>query len=203
MRCTWCGGDHPAAQHYALGRRARWWEEEYPFREPLDMASPVVVTLTPDEVKAAEDRARRIVAADDKAGWKTRFTPGGGETQFDVHARGAGAELAARNATGLELHWDMLPPNYRRKNKPHDLGQRTEVRNAKSDYGRLPAHPDEPKKWVFLLVTGGLPVFSVRGWLEGVDLMVPQRWLEPPEVRYADYFADVGDVNPLPLPEDA
>lgn len=130
------------------------------------------------------------------------FDPGG-EDRLSVNIRGFGAELAASYASGLAVNWDYLPSHYRRARKPPDLGRRTEVRNARSHRGRLWASKHDPISRVFLLVTGIMPSFRVRGWLEGAELKVPERHLEPPAVRYEGYFAEPDELNPLPLPEDA
>jgi hypothetical protein len=131
------------------------------------------------------------------------FDPGGGEDRMDVNVRGFAAELAAHRVTGAVLNWDYLPEDYRRKDKPPDLGRRTEVRNAKSHQGRLWASKADPATNVFLLVTGTVPTFRIRGWVEGSDLKIADRREMPPAVRYPGFFIDALDLNPLPLPEDA
>lgn len=203
--CTWCGAnDHAPFEHEALGRRLRWWNERYPFREPLDTRRHgTIITLIPREIERAGKRASKIVTEDISRGYRQYFDPGTGESRMDINIRGFGAELAGRRATNLELHWNYLPRSYRRRDKAADLGQRTEVRNARRAHGRLFANDHDPIDRVFLLVTGSMPTFDVRGWIEGVDLMVPEHWFEPPDVRYAGFFVDAADLNPLPLPEDA
>jgi len=201
---TWCGGaDHEPFQHGPLRRRARWWEERYPFREPADMIVPVTITLTDDEIDRAERRANMIMKADVSRGWTMYFQPGGGETRLDVNIRGCGAELAASRATGLKIDWSYLPATYRRRDKRPDMGKRTEVRNARKSPGLLWASETDPVSRVFLLVTGMMPTFQVHGWLEGTDLMEPLNWRDKPRVRYPGYFADSIDLNCLPLPPDA
>ena len=200
MRCTWCGGEHRSDQHYILGRRPRWYEETYQFREPGDTrTSGTIITLTDLEIERAKSRARTVMRDDHEWGFGMRHAPPKGETEFDVKARGFGAELAAHRVTGLELHWEMLTRTYKRKNKPPDLGKRTEVRNSAKQQGPLKAHDTDPTGRIFLLVTGTLPVFDVRGWLEGADLMADDNWFEP----WKDWLAHAADLNALPLPDDA
>lgn len=163
---------------------------------------PVVITLTEEEVATAVARAALVVADDTAAGWQVKFDTGD-ETRLGINERGFGAELAAARATGLVWNDAYLPDNYQRKDKPPDIGRRVEVRNAIKPTGCLWADKRERRDWVYLLVTGSLPTYTVVGWLEGRDLMRPDRWREPPAVRYPGYFADQPSLRPLPLPEDA
>jgi hypothetical protein len=163
----------------------------------------VVIRLTPGECEIARDRALRVVHVDTKAGWQMKFDPGG-ETRLGVNERGFGAEIAAARATGLPWNDAYLDTaHYKRSDKPPDIGRRTEVRNALRGDGRLVSHKPERTDWVYLLVTGALPIFRVVGWLEGRDLRVPDRWREPPAVKYPGYFASQHELNPLPVPGDA
>lgn len=165
--------------------------------------APVRVSLTEVEWTLALRRAERIVRIDADRGWRMKFEPVG-ETQVDVHARGFAAELAAHRVTGLELHWDLLERDYRRRDKPPDLGQRTEVRNARRRDGRLVAHPGERSEYLYLLVTGEGREYLVVGFMEGVELMIPRRWEEPPRVQYAGWFATQRSLAPIAeLPVDA
>jgi hypothetical protein len=164
---------------------------------------PLVVVLTEEEVGRATARATLIVRTNQARGWRMMFTPVGKETPVDVGARGYGAELAAARATGLPLNWELLGDEYRRRDKAPDLGRRVEVRNARRASGLLAGHPGERRDWVYLLVVGTLPTFTVVGWLEGAELFVPTRWREPPAIPFAGYFAEQRELRPLPLPGDA
>lgn len=161
------------------------------------------MTLTADEIRRANERAEVILEEDIGRGYQMYFQPGKGEDRLSVNIRGFGAELAAARVTGLELDWSYLASSYRRSEKRPDLGLRTEVRNAKSADGRLWASRYDHIENVFLLVTGSMPTFTVRGWIEGHELLVPENHLSPPEVRYAGWFMRPEDLNPFPLPEDA
>lgn len=163
----------------------------------------VKIVLSDDELGRATDRAEHIVDTDVGRGWSMKFDPGG-ETRLEVNVRGFAAELAAHRATGLPLHWGLLDKGYRRREKVPDLGTRTEVRNARRHDGRLVAHPGERKDWLYLLVVGSGHAYIVVGFMEGRDLMVPERWKEPPRVRYEGYFASQESLRPLAeLPGDA
>jgi hypothetical protein len=157
-------------------------------------------TLTEDEMANAAEHAQKVVAHARDRGMNNKFTPRG-ESMEAVHARGFAAELAASHATGLEAHWRLLPPGYRRQDKAPDIGTKVEVRSAKFASGRLVARPGDPIDWYYLLVSGLGPRCMVWGWLSGYELMVPHRWEEddPPPA----WFAKQADLKPLPLPPDA
>jgi hypothetical protein len=162
----------------------------------------VAVTLSPEELAAAQSRAARVVRMDTRAGWRVKFDTGH-ETRLGINERGFGAEIAASRATGLAWNDAYLNTSTYRGNKPPDIGARVEVRNALSRVGELWCRSDERRDFVYLLVTGGLPSFRVVGWLEGDDLKVHSRWRTPPAVKYAGYFASQADLHTLPLPVDA
>jgi len=171
-------------------------EALYDGNPTLDMTpASVTDTLTPAEIVRVRQRAEEIMRIDHERGWSMKHEPPPGETELDVKIRGYAAELVAAKVTGLSLNWDYLPKDYVRAKKRPDIGRRTEVRNTKV----LRSYPGEAKSFVYLWVTGRVPTFTVTGWIEGVDLMVP----ENENLTWGGYDIGPGGLNPLPLPEDA
>jgi hypothetical protein len=164
----------------------------------------VWVELDEDERDMIEARAKIVVEEDIAAGYKMKFDSPTGETRLEINIRGFGAELAASKATGLRWNHELLDTKTYAGDKPADIGRRVEVKNALSQSGRLPGFKGEPIERVYLLVVGDMPRFRVVGWMEGVDLHRPERWVEPKgRIKYAAFFAAQGDLRRLPLPSDA
>ena len=162
------------------------------------------VELTEAGWSSAGEHATEAIAAAKRYGYSMKFQPAGGETVHQVNHRGYAAELCGSAATGLGLRWEILKRGYRRRDKRPDLGARTDVRNARKPDGRLWTDGDRVD-WVYLSVVGPVAprTFLVKGWLEGRELMVPERWEVPPKVLYPAWFADQRELHPLPMPEDA
>jgi hypothetical protein len=145
-------GRHPESAHVAL-----------------PTANPVTVTLTADElIAAAHVGVMRRARALDK-GRQHRHGYDGADN-WSVHIEAAGAELAFAKA--VNRYWaDSPAPDYH-----GDVGKRTQVRHTLRAGGCLIAHPDDPDDYALILVTGQLPVFSVRGWLWGRECKREQWW---------------------------
>lgn len=194
--CPACRDTHPPGTT-CIGGWAPWDGSPYVPRTP-----PTVIELTDDELSKATARAEHIVSVDTGRGWQVKFNTGS-ETRLDINVRGFAAEIAAARATGLRLNWGLLGDTYRRRDKPPDIGRRTEVRNAVRSNGLLWADPRERRDWTYLLVTGSRRRFVVAGWVEGRELMQTCNWREPPIVRYAGFFLPQSELRPLPMPDDA
>jgi hypothetical protein len=171
-----------------------------------DRSLGVWVTLTPDEVEEVTDHARAVVGHARSIKVAMRWAEER-ESEVDLNARGFGAELAAAKATGLRWHKHLWVKGQRRKLP--DLGRRTEVRNVASAGGQLRAFPPkgrkagDPVEWCYLLVIGRLPTYRVVGWMEGSELIVRPRLRTLKAGWEASYYADQGELHPLPMPSDA
>jgi hypothetical protein len=158
-------------------------------------------TLTPDEMDMILEHVRAIKGYNDHEGYPDTW-PIGGESDFEIKFRGYAAEYVASKLTGLPWRKTMFGSGFKER-KACDIGQRTEVRNAKKTNGRLggfnPKKHDDPR-YVYLLVTGLPPTFWVRGWLEGTELAeMPMDYSVPSPAR----FARIDQLHEMPLPEDA
>lgn len=175
--------------------RAVDWARAYLDAEPPGM----VIILTAEEMELAADRAARIIAENAGRAWSTKYRLKG-ESQLSVDTRGVAYELAGARATGLPWHDTYLAGGYRRSRKQPDLGRRTEVRGTAAPDGTLKAYDNDPLSRLFLHVVGRPPRVICTGWLEGYELKTS---------RYAvdgkpwTHEAPIGDLHPLPLPEDA
>ena len=119
------------------------------------------------------------------------------EVGWKAHVEGAAAEYAAAKFVGI--HWEpyVVQPHEKFKRVP-DVGP-FQVRNAEKHHYRLTLRRgrDEQKEDVpFILVTGTIPSFRVRGWLYGREVMVEKYWSDP-NGRGLAWWAPVEDLRPM------
>lgn len=119
------------------------------------------------------------------------------EVGWKAHIEGAAAEYAV--AKFLGIFWEPFC------NQPHDRFVRKpdvgpfQVRNAEKHNYRLTLRQgrDQEKRNVpFILCTGIIPNFRVRGWLYGREVMVDKYWQDPNGKGFA-WWAPVKDLRPM------
>lgn len=89
------------------------------------------------------------------------------EHRWDYHIEGAGAELAV--ALWLRVPWDGNLENF----DADDAGPH-QVRQTWRQYGHLILHKRDKDHKAFILVTGLMPRFAIRGWLLASDGKLPK-----------------------------
>lgn len=147
------------------------------------------VTLTSTQTKLAyvvgESRQKSALlrGSPDRHG----FTGDG----LKIHVDGAGAEYAA--AIALNVCWTAGVDTY--KLEP-DLPPDWEVRRRSEEWHDLIVRPDDVDERRYLLVTGTLPKYTVRGWIAGTEAKQEQ-WLKDYGGRPAAYFVPQGELHGL------
>lgn len=100
---------------------------------------------------------------------------------WDIDIESAAAEMAV--AKGLGVYWTAVAG--RPENLPGDCGQ-YQVRSTTRENGCLILHDRDADDDVFVLVTGQVPMFTLRGWIRGAEGKNPL-YLSPGDGRPA-YF---------------
>jgi len=116
-----------------------------------------------------KDECRRV-------GSRDRFAcePDDAERQ---HQNGAGAEIAVCIALGA--WWEATNGTFGQRSDAADVRcgtQRIQVRSTPYPNGFLPLHDTDPDEDVFVLVTGTLPTYTIRGAIRGRDAKTPEHW---------------------------
>jgi hypothetical protein len=114
-----------------------------------------------------------------------------GEDGWTVHIEGAAGELAV--AKVLDRYWSGSVNTYHDEG---DVGQRLEVRTRSRHHYELLVRPGDPPDSAYVLVTGRVPWFVVRGWVFGHEAMRPE-WLRVHGDRPAAYFVPHEELSPL------
>jgi hypothetical protein len=155
-------------------------------------------------MERAEAHAREVIATDRRAGFASKFDARDAGLRDELAAKlsGYAAEIAAAEATGLSgPHWGLFGKGYRRRDKGHDIGLRTDVKQTRRADGYLWVREGDRPDHLFLLVTGEGPAFAVVGWQESPVTMYPGFWVSKkplPAWRVPQHV-----LLPLPLPGDA
>lgn len=113
---------------------------------------------------------------------------------WDIDIEGAGAEIAACNA--LNIPWThavkiVADPSI----LEGDIAPGVEVRHTITHSNSLILHPEDKDDYSYLLVTGRMPIYMVRGWLKARDGKKQQYWRT--DVREPAFFVPQRDLNLL------
>jgi len=105
---------------------------------------------------------------------------------------GALAERAVAKALNLcqEFH----------KNGDGDLrhfGKKLEVRQTRYKAGKLTVYDYNDPQSIYILVVGDSPTFTIAGWGEGVEVMQPEFWAEPPTVKKPAFWVPQEALRPI------
>ena len=136
----------------------------------------MIVELTSEEMlTAAITGARRRISSlvrgrKDKTGW----TKGVDYWGSDVEA--CGAEMAV--AKMFDAYWHGVHADTAMFYEGDVRGW--EVRWTKYKNGSLIVSPDDPDERCYILVTGMMPRYDVKGWIAGANAM-KKKWLRTPD----------------------
>lgn len=120
------------------------------------------------------------------------------QVAWKAHIEGAAAEYAV--AKFLGIFWEPFC------NQPHDVFVRKpdvgpfQVRNGEKHHYRLTLRPgrDEEKPNVpFILCTGILPNFRVRGWLYGREVIQAKYYEDPGNKGAPAWWAPIADLRTM------
>lgn len=110
---------------------------------------------------------------------------------WDVHIEGALGEIAAAKAAGL--YWSPTCDTFRNS---ADVGKSIEVRTrSRHDYELIVRRDDGDTK-AFVLVTGSVPNYEVRGWILGREAKRDE-WLRNHGGRPAAFFVPTEMLRPV------
>lgn len=118
-----------------------------------------------------------------------------GTDSWSGHIEAAGSELIT--AVELDLPWvdflDILRPSG--GDKPPDVGDWIDVKHTVYATGRLPVHPDCPDDRAQVLVTGIMPVLTIRGWMwTHIAKQHRDEWWDEPRPNRPAIFAPQAEL---------
>lgn len=120
------------------------------------------------------------------------------EVEWKAHIEGYAAEYAAAKFVGIFKEPFVVQP-FEKFKRVADVGPFQVRGAARHDY-RLTLRPgrDETKRNIpWILVTGIIPNFRVRGWLYGREVMVDENWEDPGNKGQFAWWAKVEDLRPM------
>lgn len=109
---------------------------------------------------------------------------------WGIHIEGAGGEMAV--AKVRDRFWGGVGVF-----RGADVAG-LQVRTGARPTHRLIIHPEDLDAAVFVLVTGRLPTYTVKGWILGADAKRPEWWEDPTGSRPA-FFVPQAALNPMVL----
>lgn len=121
----------------------------------------------------------------------TRFEP---RDPWGTDIEGACAEMAVAKTLGRYWHAIVNNPN----GLPGDAGV-YQVRSTTHESGQLVVYEHDDAAAIFVLVTGRVPVFTVRGWLRGGLARRAEWWRE--KAKVPAYFVpqqELREMSELP-----
>ncbi len=113
-----------------------------------------------------------------------------GRDGWTVHIEGAAGELAVAKTLGR--FWNGSVNTF---HNGGDVGKIQVRTRSKDDYDLIVREDDRDGDY-FVLVTGCIPSFEVRGWILGTDAKRPE-WLQTHGGREAAYFVPAAALTPF------
>jgi hypothetical protein len=158
------------------------------------MAASPIVTLTDEQVVMVNSKVDEMLAYVRAKGHKQRFTPVAGETERSVNLQGHAAEFAFSLWSGLP--WSALFVPGPRFVKVPDVGE-FEVRHSRRTDASLPLHDYDDDR-PFVLVTGEIPTFTMRGWAWPHDVRRKEFWRDKSaRIVFPAYFVPQYALRPM------
>ena len=148
------------------------------------MHEPIKIKLTVSEIRVAAQVgvARKLSSMEKNLNQNESYNY---QKAWDYDINGAAAELAFCKWKGI--HWSASVDNF----TGADVGDDIQIRNAQKDDGSLAIKEHDQNDHVFVLLTGRIPEFTLRGWIRGKDGKKPHwksninkgqdTWLVPQE----------------------
>ena len=109
---------------------------------------------------------------------------------WETHIVGACGELAAAKAIGV--YWTPTVDTFK---SGGDIGK-LQVRTRSLSWHELYIRPDDRVSDVFILVTGAIPSFTVRGWYPATQARRDEWWKDHGNRDFA-WFVPQRELNPL------
>lgn len=113
-----------------------------------------------------------------------------GSAGWNEHIEGAAAELAV--AKLYSVYWDGSVSTF----KKADLGVRVQVRSTQLGDGKLIVRDKDPDDDIYILVTGRVPTFHIRGGIPGDHAKIQKYIFNPSGVKSGKpaYFVPPKDL---------
>jgi len=111
---------------------------------------------------------------------------------WDMDIEAAGAEMACSRV--FNVYW--AGTEFRAS---ADLGEDREVKHTKHNDGCLVMQKDDPDHYRFILVTGQIPVFHIRGWSLVRDGKKEKYWRNLQSPKTPAFFVPQKDLLPIEM----
>ena len=111
-----------------------------------------------------------------------------GENGWTVHIEGAGGEMAF--AKSADLYWNGSVNTYK---VGGDVGLIQVRTRSKHDYDLIVRHDDRDED-IFVLVTGKMPNYQIRGWIQGGEAKQDE-WVKTHGGRPAAWFVPAAKLK--------
>jgi len=112
---------------------------------------------------------------------------------FERDIQAAAAEMAFAKAR--KMYWDFSVNTFKKPDVAH-----IQIRHTIRSSGRLIVRPDDSDDETFVLVTGEIPNFTLRGHIKGRDAKQDQ-FLNNPGGGKPCWMVPQGDLKPIPKPK--
>lgn len=112
------------------------------------------------------------------------------DKSWDNNVEGAAGELAFAKA--FNLYWNFSVNTFKRGGDVGDI----QVRTACRPDGDLIIRADDPRERLFVLVTGRIPTFIIRGWKYAWEVKGVDKYLKNPGNREPAWFLPQSELYP-------
>jgi site-specific recombinase XerD len=167
-------------------RRRGWAREPGPGRRGRDRRMTTIKLMWMEVFHGACVGAMRRIDALKKR--RTMYFEPSDPWGTDIE--GACAEMAVAKTLGRYWHAIVSDPN----GLPGDAGT-YQVRSTVHDSGQLVVYEHDDAAAIFVLVTGRVPVFTIRGWLRGGLARRAEWWRE--KAKVPAYFVPQQELRPM------
>ncbi len=111
---------------------------------------------------------------------------------WGVHIEGACAEIAVAKA--LSVYWEPTVNTFR---SGGDIGNNIQVRCRSTDDYDLLIRQNDKDEQIFILITGKIPEFCVRGWIIAGEAKRHPEWIREHGGRPPAWFVPQEALSPI------
>jgi hypothetical protein len=166
--------------HACSGCTRLFYPEPGPDARPL-RCDAAIIRLAPADVTRAADEGKARAERHGTRKRKDRFVP---LDRVDNDVQAVGAELAVAQLFGLTWTGGA------------ELDVDGDVGTLQVRWSRTPNLMLQRKqRGIYVFVTGKLPVYTVHGWIDAIEALVPDRWDET--LRLPAYVVPAAELHDL------